>query len=588
MPNTTKYNIPAMIDSYEEITILSSIASDDPHFDSVNGCSAYQLAEQSTVMPDDSLLSFTPSNVDSFVLDNTPTITLDENGRESLRQNDLSSDTSVNSRSSAELRPDPPDGSAAGDTGGGTARVSTACVSTNTGAIIAHQLNRYANLQIAHSSCNSRGRGLGQAPFVQSPPPRTLQITNSKEHQEHLGTLDDSVKEMITILRKSPLLSNKLPNARRLTLIVTLLESPTPETAWKVIAANLAASQYIGQDMQDDITKMAIQGNWKKLRALMQCPDLESISDDDTNTFRDMVTAICVTSEKLNIPVQERIKNEIKEASSTETLRRVLLKSCKDLTKASRKMAKDDIKEKRYDRLVLPNRFRCEATTINNQGGINNQGSIPKYKIIILGDSQVGKSGIIHRLMNPNKKFTKLNMTTTVRLDLDTQTIETAQGTVKVQVWDTAGQEKFNCITRAYYRNVHGVLLVYDITNAASLESLSDRWLKELDKHDVKHNVKLLLVGTKSDLRDSRRVTHEMAQTFCKSSKMEITEMIETSARGNDVYQAFETFIGTVHAVHRQAPQTGGMHKNKNKTGFVDLGSSDPKSDPESTRSGCC
>lgn len=77
---------------------------------------------------------------------------------------------------------------------------------------------------------------------------------------------------------------------------------------------------------------------------------------------------------------------------------------------------------------------------------------------------------------------------------------------LKVQIWDTAGTERFRTITPMYYRNVDGVLLVYDITDAKSFETIN-YWVEELnDKSDVA-NIELLLVGNKSDLSNRREIS---------------------------------------------------------------------------------
>jgi GTPase SAR1 family protein len=102
-------------------------------------------------------------------------------------------------------------------------------------------------------------------------------------------------------------------------------------------------------------------------------------------------------------------------------------------------------------------------------------------------------------------------------------------------------------ITCSYlnYRKAKGVILVYDISNAKSFESLSERWMAQLQDHASSDDLAKLLVGNKSDLEVSREVPKEKAMQFCQEYGM---EMLETSAKsGENVLQSFEKLIGIVH-----------------------------------------
>lgn len=96
-----------------------------------------------------------------------------------------------------------------------------------------------------------------------------------------------------------------------------------------------------------------------------------------------------------------------------------------------------------------------------------------------------------------------------------------------------------------YFRKAKGVILVYDITNAKSFESLSERWMTQLNDHAASDELAKLLVGNKSDLEPSREVPREKAEQFCQEFGM---ELLETSAKsGENVLSAFEKLIGIVH-----------------------------------------
>eukprot|EP00980_Cylindrotheca_fusiformis_P020246 scaffold7317_cov114-Cylindrotheca_fusiformis.AAC.2 len=176
----------------------------------------------------------------------------------------------------------------------------------------------------------------------------------------------------------------------------------------------------------------------------------------------------------------------------------------------------------------------------------------------MLGDSGVGKTCLVARLTNPERPFNH-DISATMGIEFDTQMLDTEHGKVKAQIWDTAGQERFaRVLLPAYFRTAKGVILVYDITNAKSFESLSERWMVQLNDHASSDDLAKLLVGNKADLEASREVSKEKAEQFCQKYGM---DMLETSAKsGQNVLQAFEKLIGIVH--------DRALAANKNKAGI--------------------
>lgn len=183
----------------------------------------------------------------------------------------------------------------------------------------------------------------------------------------------------------------------------------------------------------------------------------------------------------------------------------------------------------------------------------------PLYKIVMLGDSGVGKTSLVARLTNPDRPMNH-DISATMGIEFDTQMLDTPQGKVKAQIWDTAGQERFaRVLLPTYFRKAKGVILVYDITNLKSFESLGERWMTQLNDHASSDDLAKLLVGNKSDLDVSREVSVEKAQAFCQEYNM---TMLETSAKsGDNVLQAFEQLIGLVHdrALSQQNKKGGGI-----------------------------
>ena len=107
---------------------------------------------------------------------------------------------------------------------------------------------------------------------------------------------------------------------------------------------------------------------------------------------------------------------------------------------------------------------------------------------------------------------------------------------VKLQIWDTAGQEQFRNINQSYYKGANGILVVYDITNKESFEGLTS-WLIEIEKNSSK-DVYKLLIGNKNDLEEKRQISYNEGKEFASVNGM---QFFETSAKTADkVQEAFE------------------------------------------------
>jgi len=146
------------------------------------------------------------------------------------------------------------------------------------------------------------------------------------------------------------------------------------------------------------------------------------------------------------------------------------------------------------------------------------------FKLFIIGDSGVGKSSILLRFADDMFSGSYI---TTIGVDFKIRTIAIGAEKVKLQIWDTAGQERFRTITSTYYRGTHGVIVVYDVTNAESFVNVK-RWLHEIDQNcDVVNKV---LVGNKDDCPDNKVVETADAKMF--SEQMGI-QLFETSAKDN-------------------------------------------------------
>uniref|UniRef100_A0A1A7WB12 small monomeric GTPase n=1 Tax=Iconisemion striatum TaxID=60296 RepID=A0A1A7WB12_9TELE len=147
------------------------------------------------------------------------------------------------------------------------------------------------------------------------------------------------------------------------------------------------------------------------------------------------------------------------------------------------------------------------------------------FKIIVIGDSNVGKTCLTFRFTGgsfPDKTEA------TIGVDFREKAVEIEGETIKVQVWDTAGQERFRkSMVEHYYRNVHAVVFVYDVTKMASFRNLQT-WIEECNGHRVSASVPRVLVGNKCDLVDQIQVPSNMALKFADAHNM---LLFETSAK---------------------------------------------------------
>lgn len=146
------------------------------------------------------------------------------------------------------------------------------------------------------------------------------------------------------------------------------------------------------------------------------------------------------------------------------------------------------------------------------------------FKIILVGDSNVGKTCVVQRFKSGIFIEKQQN---TIGVDFTVRTLDIDGKKVKLQVWDTAGQERFRTITQSYYRSAHGAMVAYDITRRSTFESVS-HWIREVEQYGAA-SIVLILIGNKSDLHANRQVLFEDACTLAE--KHGVLAALETSAR---------------------------------------------------------
>jgi len=157
-------------------------------------------------------------------------------------------------------------------------------------------------------------------------------------------------------------------------------------------------------------------------------------------------------------------------------------------------------------------------------------------KFVIIGDSGVGKSNILLRYMN--NTFSE-DFKATVGVEFGAKNLEINNKIYRIQIWDTAGQENFRSIARAYYKNSVCACIVYDISNRKSFDSIQS-WIDDCTKQTPK-SILLLLIGNKNDLNNKREVQYEEGAEFARKKNM---IFLETSAKtGENVNDIFDLSV---------------------------------------------
>ena len=158
------------------------------------------------------------------------------------------------------------------------------------------------------------------------------------------------------------------------------------------------------------------------------------------------------------------------------------------------------------------------------------------FKYIIIGDTGVGKSCILSQFLS--NKFNS-NYDVTVGVEFGAKMIKLKGDPIKLQIWDTAGQETFKSITRSYYRSAAGALLVYDITCRDTFNNINN-WVQEVKEHG-NDKITIMLIGNKIDLEKNREVSTEEGRKFARERGMLFAE---TSAKTAEAIERCFTEVG--------------------------------------------
>ena len=153
------------------------------------------------------------------------------------------------------------------------------------------------------------------------------------------------------------------------------------------------------------------------------------------------------------------------------------------------------------------------------------------YKVVLIGDSGVGKSNLLSRF---SRNEFDLDARSTIGVEFSTKNITIDDKIIKLQIWDTAGQERYDSITSVYYRGASGAILVYDTTKRETFNHIN-KWYKELANYTEK--IRVILIGNKYDLKNLREISTEEGEKYAKENNIIFAE---TSAlTSHNVHDAF-------------------------------------------------
>lgn len=156
------------------------------------------------------------------------------------------------------------------------------------------------------------------------------------------------------------------------------------------------------------------------------------------------------------------------------------------------------------------------------------------YKVLLLGDVAVGKSCIFLRYTE--NCYTE-NHISTIGLDFRTIPLQISSESIGLQLWDTAGQEKYFSITKNYFKNSSGIAIVYDISNRSSFDKVPN-WIRQIKEFSNLSELSIVLLGNKNDLTDKRQVTTEEGIELAAKYNIIFSEV--SAKTGDNIQSTFE------------------------------------------------
>ena len=233
-----------------------------------------------------------------------------------------------------------------------------------------------------------------------------------------------------------------------------------------------------------------------------------------------------------------------------------------------------------YDSTSRPTLENAENITTKENLSFEDNIKITTYefKIILIGSIAVGKTAIISRYMT--NQFTPEH-TCTIKVEYKTKIIKiNNMEQAKLKIWDTCGEEKFRAITRQYYQDADGIILVYDIANKSSYNNILI-WINEI-RNSAPENYSLLLVGNKSDLSKERVISEQEGKKLALDLGINFVEV--SAKNGNNIILLFEMISEQMIEMAKFKPEV----KEKNKPKKLNKDVSNKKTKNEEKTNRCC
>ena len=217
----------------------------------------------------------------------------------------------------------------------------------------------------------------------------------------------------------------------------------------------------------------------------------------------------------------------------------------------------------------IPSNNILENSNIANTQKIPVEGN--SIKLLLLGDTSVGKSSFINRYF---KNFFQEEFLSTIGLDSQNKIIKIFNDKYKLTIWDTAGQERFRSITRNYYKNADGVFLIYDVNDSENYDNIS-KWVNDIKENNtaVDNKITIYLLGNKIDL-NQRKIDYVRAEEMAKnlgvkyfeiSCKLNININEVVNRMVLDVYQKSNNPKGQSLDINKKKENGGCCSKKKSK-----------------------
>ena len=174
--------------------------------------------------------------------------------------------------------------------------------------------------------------------------------------------------------------------------------------------------------------------------------------------------------------------------------------------------------------------------------GTNNQSVVyNSYKVLLLGNSYVGKTCILLRF---SEDIFKENYDVTIGLNYRIKSMTIENNPIKMQIWDTSGEEKFKAIAKNFYRGAHGVLLVYDVCQKNSFLDVKS-WIEQIIENADNDDIVMILCGNKCDNEKERKISKEEGGNLAKNYGI---PFFECSAKNNfNINEIFETMAQKIY-----------------------------------------